>query len=97
MTELPARHAAFRLEHTVRWNPSVPLARSITVDPPVTLEEARKTVADNLPALTASGTWSLMDGAQMIRSEDVVAIRIVPLAVPPDDAGEGFGGLTVVG
>jgi hypothetical protein len=96
MTELPVRHAAFRLEHIVRWNPSVPLARSITVDPPVTLDEARKVVADNLPALAAAGTWSLMDGAQLIRSEDVVAIKIVPLAAPPEDAGEGFG-LTVVG
>ena len=95
MTELPVRHAAFRLEHIVRWNPSVPLVRSITVDPPVTEEEARQMLADEVPALAKPGRWSLMDGSQMIRSDDVVSIKIVPLAVAPDDAGEGFG-LTVV-
>lgn len=96
MTELPVRHAAFRLEHIVRWNPSVPLVRSITVDPPVTEAEARQMLADQIPALAKPGSWSLMDGSQMIRSEDVVAIKIVPLAMAPEEAGEGFG-LTVVG
>ena len=95
MTELPTRHAAFRLEHTVRWNPSVPLVRSVTVDPPVTLEEARHIVAGEVPSLAKAGTWSLMDGCQLIRSADVVAIKIVPLAVAPQEAGVGFG-LTVV-
>jgi hypothetical protein len=96
MTEPPIRHAAFRLEHIVSWNPSVPLPRSITVDPPVTLEEARQIVTDNLPALAKPGTWSLMDGSQLIRSEDIVSVKVVPLAVPPEDAGVGFA-LTVVG
>ena len=51
MTESDVRHAAFRLEHTVRWNPQVPLIRSIRMDPPVTLEEARKMVETELPGL----------------------------------------------
>jgi hypothetical protein len=68
MTEPPIPHAAFRLEHIVSWNPQVALPRSITIAPPVTVEEARQVVTDNLPAL----------------------------AVPPEDAGVGFGP-TVVG
>jgi hypothetical protein len=95
MTESDVRHAAFRLEHTVRWNPSVTLVRSIRVDPPVTHEEARNMVAANLPALTRAGVWSLMDGSQLIRGVDIVAIRVVPVGVTPDDHGVGFG-LTAV-
>jgi hypothetical protein len=95
MTESDVRHAAFRLEHTVRWNPHVPLVRSIRVDPPVTHEEARKLVAAELPALTRAGVWSLMDGSQLIRGVDIVSIRVVPLGVTPDDHGVGFG-LTAV-
>src|SRR4029450_8998414 len=52
MTESDVKHAAFRLEHTVRWNPSVPYVRAIRVDPPRTHEEARKLVAAELPPLT---------------------------------------------
>ena len=96
MTESVPRHAAFRLEHTVRWNPAVPLVRSIRVDPPVTLDDARQMVADNLASLTGHDVWSLMDGAQLIRSADIVAIKVVPVGSAPDDHGEGFG-LTVVG
>jgi hypothetical protein len=51
MTEPPVPHAAFPLEHIVSWNPQVPLPRSMTIDPPVTVEEARQVVTDNLPAL----------------------------------------------
>jgi hypothetical protein len=95
MAESDVKHAAFRLEHTVRWNPSVPLVRSIQVDPPVTHEEARKMVAANLPALTRAGVWSLMDGSQLIRAVDIVAIRVVPVGSTGDDHGVGFG-LTAV-
>ena len=95
MSEPDVKHAAFRLEHTVRWNPSIPLVRSIRVDPPVTLEEARRVVADGLPSLTRAGVWSLMDGSQLIRAADIVAIRVVPVASAPEDHGVGFG-LTAV-
>jgi hypothetical protein len=95
MTDAAERHSAFRLEHTVRWNPSVPLVRSIRVDPPVTLDEARRIVADDLPSLARDGVWSLMDGSQLIRANDIVAIRIVPVDTTPDDHGVGFG-LTAV-
>jgi hypothetical protein len=95
MTESEVKHAAFRLEHTVRWNPSEPYVRSIRVDPPVTHEEARRLVAENLPSLTRAGVWSLMDGAQLIRGVDIVAIRIVPVSSTSDDHGVGFG-LTAV-
>jgi hypothetical protein len=92
MTEADARHAAFRLEHTVRWNPHVTLVRSIRVDPPVTHEEARRMVAANLPSLTKAGVWTLMDGSQLVRGVDIVAIRVVPVAVTADaDHGVGFG------
>jgi hypothetical protein len=97
MTEPDVKHAAFRLEHTVRWNPSVPYVRSIRVDPPVTHEEARRLVAAELPALTKAGVWSLMDGSQLIRGADIAAVRVVPVAVTADDDhGVGFG-LTAVG
>jgi hypothetical protein len=97
MTESDVRHAAFRLEHTVRWNPSVPYVRSIRVDPPVTHEEARRLVAAELPALTKAGVWSLMDGSQLVRGADIAAVRVVPVGViPDDDYGVGFG-LTAVG
>jgi hypothetical protein len=96
MTESEVRHAAFRLEHTVRWNPHAPLVRSIRVDPPVTLEEARKMVEANLPSLIRAGVWSLMDGAQLVRGGDIVAVRVVPVtSTPDDDHGVGFG-LTAV-
>jgi hypothetical protein len=95
MSEPDVKHGAFRLEHTVRWNPSAPLMRSIRVDPPVTLGEARKMVAANLPALTRAGVWSLMDGAQLIRGVDIVSIKVVPVGATPDDHGIGFG-LTAV-
>jgi hypothetical protein len=96
MTESAVRHAAFRLEHTVRWNPHMTLVRSIRVDPPVTHEDARRMLQAELPALTRAGAWSLMDGAQLIRGADIVAIRVVPVGVTPeDDHGVGFG-LTVV-
>jgi hypothetical protein len=72
------------------------LVRSIRVDPPVTHEDARRMVQAELPALTRAGAWSLMDGAQLIRGVDIVAIRVVPVAVAPeDDHGVGFG-LTVI-
>jgi hypothetical protein len=95
MTDPDVKHAAFRLEHTVRWNPQVPLVRSIRMDPPVTLDEARQIVEDNLPTLAARDVWSLMDGPQLIRAVDIVAIKVVPVSSLPDDAAEGFG-LTVV-
>jgi hypothetical protein len=95
MTESAVTHAAFRLEHTVRWNPSVPFVRSIEVDPPVSLEDARRLVAENIPSLTKAGVWSLMDGAQLVRAVDIVAIRVVPVSSTPDDHGVGFG-LTAV-
>jgi hypothetical protein len=96
MTEADVRHAAFRLEHIVRWNPHVTLVRSIRVDPPVTHGEARRMIAAELPALTRAGVWSLMDGSQLIRGVDIVSIRVVPAAVAPeDDYGTGFG-LTAV-
>jgi hypothetical protein len=98
MTRSEVRHAAFRLEHTVRWNPHVTLVRSIRVDPPVTLEEARKLLADNLPSLTRAGAWTLMDGAQLVRGADLVAIRVVPVATTADDDhGIGFGLAAVEG
>jgi hypothetical protein len=97
MTEPDVKHAAFRLEHTVRWNPSVPYVRSIRVDPPVTHEEARRLVAAELPALARAGVWSLMDGSQLVRGADIAAVRVVPVAVTADDDhGVGFG-LTAVG
>ena len=96
MTEPEVKHAAFRLEHTVRWNPQLTLVRTIRVDPPVTHEDARRMLQAELPALTRAGAWSLMDGAQLIRGADIVAIRVVPVGVTPeDDHGVGFG-LTVV-
>jgi hypothetical protein len=96
MTESDVRHASFRLEHTVRWNPHVALIRSIRVDPPVTLEEARKTVEAELPALVRAGVWSLMDGSQFVRGGDIVAVRVVPVGwVADEDHGVGFG-LTAV-
>jgi hypothetical protein len=93
----PLRHAAFRLEHTVRWNPSVPLVRSIKVDPPVTVEEARRMIADNLPSFTKDGTWTLMDGSQLVRAADIVAVRVVPVGQIGDDHGVGFGMTAVEG
>jgi hypothetical protein len=96
MTDPDLKHAAFRLEHTVRWNPHVPLVRTIRVDPPVTLDDARQMVSDNLGSMTGHDVWSLMDGAQLIRSADIVAIKVVPVGSAPADHGEGFG-LTVVG
>jgi hypothetical protein len=95
MTESDVKHAAFRLEHTLRWNPSVPYVRTIHVDPPVTLEEARRMVADNLPSLTRAGAWSLMDGSQLVRGGDIAAVKVVPAGQVPDDHGTGFG-LTVI-
>jgi hypothetical protein len=95
MTGSDVRHAAFRLEHTVRWNPQLTLVRSIRVDPPVTHEEARRMVQAELPSLTKAGAWSLMDGSQLIRGADIVSIRVVPAGATPDEAGVGFG-LTVV-
>jgi hypothetical protein len=95
MTEPEVKHAAFRLEHTVRWNPQLTLVRTIRVDPPVTHEEARRMVQAELPALTRAGTWSLMDGSQFIRGADIASIRVMPAGVTPDDAGIGFG-LTVI-
>ena len=95
MTDPDVKHAAFRLEHIVRWNPQVPLVRSVRMDPPVTLDEARQIVEDNLPALAERDVWSLMDGPQLVRAADIVAIEVVPVSSLPDDAGEGFG-LTVV-
>jgi hypothetical protein len=92
MTESDVRHAAFRLEHTVRWNPSEPFVRSIRVDPPVTHEEARRMVEAELPSLTKAGVWSLMDGSRFVRSADIVAVRVEPTgATPDDDHGVGFG------
>jgi hypothetical protein len=96
MTGADVKHAAFRLEHTVRWNPSVPFVRSIRVDPPVTHEEARRMVEAELPSLTKAGVWTLMDGSQLVRSADIVAVRVTPAGATPEDAGVGFG-LTVVG
>jgi hypothetical protein len=95
MTEPALKHGAFRLEHTVRWNPSMPYVRSIRVDPPVTLEEARRIVGDNLPSLAKAGVWSLMDGSQLIRGVDIAAVKIVPVSSTSDDHGVGFG-LTAV-
>jgi hypothetical protein len=96
MTESEVRHAAFRLEHTVRWNPHAPLVRSIRIDPPVTLLEARRMVEAELPGLIRAGVWSLMDGAQLVRGGDIVAVRVVPVgSVAEDDHGIGFG-LTAV-
>jgi hypothetical protein len=96
MTESDERHAAFRLEHTVRWNPQVPLIRSIRMDPPVTLKEARSLVEAELPGLVKAGVWSLMDGSQFVRGGDIVAVRVVPVGwVADDDHGVGFG-LTAV-
>jgi hypothetical protein len=96
MTESDARHAAFRLEHTLRWNPQAVFVRTIRVDPPVTHEEARKLVAAELPALAKAGVWSLMDGSQLVRGADIAAVKVVPVGVTPDDDyGVGFR-LTVV-
>jgi hypothetical protein len=95
MTEPDVRHAAFRLEHTVRWNPQVPLVRTIRVDPPVTHEEARRMVEAELPSLVKAGVWTLMDGSQFVRSADIVAVRVTPAGATPEDAGVGFG-LTVI-
>jgi hypothetical protein len=96
MTESDVRHAAFRLEHTVRWNPHVPLIRSIRVDPPVTLHDARRLVEAELPGLIRAGVWSLMDGSQLVRGGDIVAVRVVPVSsVADEDHGVGFG-LTAV-
>ena len=52
-------------------------------------------VQDNLASLTGHDVWSLMDGPQLVRAADIVAIKVTPVASVPDDAGEGFG-LTVV-
>jgi hypothetical protein len=95
MTEPDVRHGAFRLEHTVRWNPQLMLVRTIRVDPPVTHAEARRMLQAELPALTRAGSWSLMDGSQFIRGADIASIRVIPAGVTPDDAGVGFG-LTVI-
>jgi hypothetical protein len=98
MTESDVRHAAFRLEHTVRWNPQVPLIRSIRMDPPVTLEEARKMVETELPGLVRAGVWSLMDGSQYVRGGDIVSVRVVPVGwVADEDHGVGFGLTAVAG
>jgi hypothetical protein len=97
MTESEVKHAAFRLEHTLRWNPQATFVRTIRVDPPVTHAEARRLVAAELPALAKAGVWSLMDGSQLIRGADIAAVKVVPAGVTPDDDhGVGFG-LTVVG
>jgi hypothetical protein len=96
MTEPGVRHAAFRLEHTLRWNPQAIFVRTIRVDPPVTHEEARRLVAAELPGLAKAGVWSLMDGSQLVRGVDIAAVRVVPVGVTPDDDyGVGFR-LTVV-
>jgi hypothetical protein len=92
MTEAEARHAAFRLEHTLRWNPQATYVRTIRVDPPVTAEEARRLVAAELPGLAKAGVWSLMDGSQLVRGADIAAVKVVPVGVvPDDDYGVGFG------
>jgi hypothetical protein len=96
MTAPEVRHAAFRLEHTLRWNPQATFVRTIRVDPPVTHEEARTLVAAELPGLAKAGVWSLMDGSQLVRGADIAAVRVVPVGVvPDDDYGVGFG-LTVI-
>jgi hypothetical protein len=74
----------------------VPFVRTIRVDPPVTREEARRMVEAELPSLTKAGVWTLMDGSQLVRSADIVAVRVTPAgATSDDDHGVGFG-LTVV-
>jgi hypothetical protein len=95
MTDAEVRHGAFRLEHTLRWNPQATFVRTIRVDPPVTHEEARRLVAAELPGLARAGVWSLMDGSQLVRGADIAAVRVVPAGVTPEDAGLGFD-LTVV-
>jgi hypothetical protein len=95
MTDAEVKHAAFRLEHTLRWNPQATFVRTIRVDPPVTHEEARRLVAAELPGLARAGVWSLMDGSQLVRGVDIAAVRVVPAGATPEDAGLGFN-LTVV-
>ncbi|SFK54895.1 hypothetical protein [Geodermatophilus ruber] len=91
MTEADVRHAAFRLEYVVRWNPTALLVRSIRMDPPITHEEARRLVAAELPALARAGVWTLMDGSQYIRGVDIVSCKVMPVAVTPDeDHGVSF-------
>jgi hypothetical protein len=76
------KHTDFRVEYTPSWDPGGRYAMTVHDESGMTVDGALRRLTETLAQARGKDRWLVMDDARLIRTDDVVSARVVP--IPPE-------------
>ena len=73
-------HTDFRVEYTPSWDPGGVYAMTVHDESGMTIDAALRKLTDSLTEARGKDRWLVTGDARLIRPDDVVSVRITPMA-----------------